>query len=113
MGSVKCNDFTITDTTGKELWSRKFDVNPYQREQDVFVESIRNNSGINTVEIGANVALTSLMGRTAAILGRPVTRDEVLNSKEALFPDTKLSWDTPPPTLPDKLGDYRFPAKGR
>ena len=106
-----CNAFKITDAAGLPVWS--YDpprtVNPYQREQDLFIESIRKDQRLNA----ANVALTCIMGRTAAALGREVTRKAMLASTETFLPEGVLNWGTAPPTLPDKLGDYQWPARGR
>ncbi len=62
---------------------------------------------------GAETSLISLFGaRVASIQGREVTRREVHASPESLFPNAPITWDTPPSTLPDKYGDYQYPAKG-
>ncbi len=114
-GIAECNNSTITDPAGNPLWSYgpASTVDPYQREQDLFIESIRSGKPLNMIEDSANTDLTAIMGRTSAALGREVTWKEMLASTESFFPDGPLTWDTAPPTLPDKLGDYQWPARGR
>ena len=114
-GIAECNNSTITDPAGNPLWSYSpaSTVNSCQREQDLFIESIRSGKPLNMIEESANTDLTAIMGRTAAALGREVTRKEMLASTETFFPGGSLTWGTAPPTLPDKLGDYQWPARGR
>lgn len=114
-GIAQCREFLITDRSGKPVWRYERDrvVDNLQRGQDLFVESIRGGKKLNMVQDAASVALTGIMGRMSSALGRVVTRQETLAAKDALFPDGQLTFDTPPPTLPDKFGDYQFPARGR
>ena len=52
------------------------------------------------------------MGRMATYTGKKITWDEVMNSKESLVPDN-LSWNSIPPILPDKDGNYDVPIPGK
>ena len=114
-GTATCGTYSIADHAGMTLWRHDGNpnVNPLQLEQDQFVESIRSGKPLNMLNDAANTSLTCLMGRIAAVQGREVTWQEVLASSESLFPKEPLTWDTPPPTLPDKYGDYQFPARSR
>ena len=112
-GTATCGTYSIVDHAGKILWRHDGSpkVNPWQLEQDQFVESIRSGKPLNMLNEAANTCLTCLMGRIAATQSREVTWQEALASSETLFPKEPLTWDTPPPTLPDKYGDYKFPAQ--
>lgn len=105
----------IADPAGHLIWTNEGapPVDPSQREQDLFIASIRNGKPLNMIEDAVNTDLTAIMGRTAAAQKRVVTWDEMLASKESFFPDEPLTWETAPPTLPDKEGLYQTPAHGR
>ena len=74
--------------------------------------SIRNRKPLNTVDSAADSTLAAILGRTAAYSGRDVTWEEILRSKEAFFTHNPKSFQEDPPCMPDKFGDYEFPARG-
>jgi myo-inositol 2-dehydrogenase/D-chiro-inositol 1-dehydrogenase len=51
-------------------------------KQKAFIESITSGNFLNQAALGAESALTAMLGRTAAYTGRSVTWDELLNSNE-------------------------------
>jgi myo-inositol 2-dehydrogenase / D-chiro-inositol 1-dehydrogenase len=52
------------------------------QKQKSWIESIQSGKFHNQAELGAQSALSCMMGRTAAYTGRPVTWDELLKSDE-------------------------------
>jgi predicted dehydrogenase len=79
--------------------------NPYQIEQDVLVDAIRNDKPHNEAEQGALSTMLAVMGRMAAYSGKQITWDEAFNSQRRLGPE-KMSFDAEPPVLPGAEGDY-------
>ncbi len=57
-----------------------------------FVASIRDGKPINNTDQSVESNLTAILGRTAAYHERPVTWEEMPNSKERLTADLKLRW---------------------
>jgi predicted dehydrogenase len=89
---------------GKTSWKwsgQQYDR--YQREHDVLFAAIRRNQPVNDGKRMTTSTLLAIMGRMAAYTGQQVTWDQVLNSKEKLFPD-HLDWngthEFPPRALP-------------
>lgn len=117
-------DFKINERQGTKiepvnpqlpLWkfrAGKSNSDQYQVEQDLWIKSILENRRSNNVDTCAETTITTIMGRMAAYSGKTVTWDEALNSREQFMPD-ELTWDSPPPTMPTKYGDYPVPARGR
>jgi myo-inositol 2-dehydrogenase / D-chiro-inositol 1-dehydrogenase len=78
---------------GKNHWKwtgRQYDR--YQREHDILFAAIRGNQPVNDGKKMTTSTLVALMGRMAAYTGQQVTWEEVLNSKERLFPE-HLDWN--------------------
>ena len=115
-GSVVTGKGEMTDLDGniKYKYPNKWneDPNPYQVEHDKLFQSIRNNEVINDVEYGAKSTMTAIMGRMATYTGKKITWDQAINSKEMLVPNN-LSWNSTPPTLPDKNGKYLVAIPGK
>ena len=115
-GSVVIGKGEMTDLSGniKYKYPNKWneDPNPYQVEHDKLFQSIRNNEVINDVEYGAKSTMTAIMGRMATYTGKKITWDQAINSKEMLVPNN-LSWNSTPPTLPDKNGKYLVAIPGK
>jgi hypothetical protein len=64
----------------------------YQVEHDELFASIRKGEPINDGERMARSTLVGIMGRMAAYTGGEVTWEQMLQSKENLFPED-LKWD--------------------
>jgi len=89
---------------------------PYQREQDLFFEAIRNDTKHNEGYRAADANFASLLSRAAMNSGQIVTWEQVVNSNVELFPGgiENITWDSTPPVLPDEKGNYpiAIPGKG-
>lgn len=98
------------DASGKS--KRATDPDPYQVEHDTLQAAIRNNTKINNAYYGAESTMTSIMGRMATYSGKLIEWDEAINSKAQLMPE-KVTWDMPPPVVPDAAGNYPIAIPGR
>jgi predicted dehydrogenase len=90
-------------------------IDPYQREQDLFFDAIRNDKPYNETQRAAQACMVSIMGRMAAESGAMITYEEALASNLELAPGLEkiTSLDSPPPIAPDASGKYAFPIPGR
>jgi hypothetical protein len=86
-------------------------ANPYQVEQDVLVDAIRNNKPHNEVDHAATATLVGIMGRMASYSGRQITWDDVLKSQTRLAPQT-YAFDAVPPVVPGPDGRYPVAMPG-
>jgi predicted dehydrogenase len=78
---------------GEETWRYQGpSKNMYQVEHDELFASIRKGEPINDGERMARSTLVGIMGRMAAYTGGEVTWEQMLQSKENLFPED-LKWD--------------------
>jgi myo-inositol 2-dehydrogenase / D-chiro-inositol 1-dehydrogenase len=73
--------------------------NMYQVEHDELFASIRRGEPINDGERMAKSTLAGIMGRMAAYTGEEITWEQMMASKENLFPDP-LRWDMELPVAP-------------
>lgn len=64
----------------------------YQREHDILFAAIRKNQPVNDGKTMTTSTLVALMGRMAAYTGQQLTWEDILNSKEKLFPE-HLEWN--------------------
>lgn len=83
----------------------------YQFEHDALFENVRTGGYRNDAEYAAYSTLMGVMGRMATHTGQVITWEQALESKEDLVPDN-LTWDTPPPVLPDADGWYPVAIPG-
>lgn len=104
----------IKDPTGKTIWRHRGgdSENPYQLEHDQFFAAIRQNTPMNDTEWGAMSTMTTILGRMAAHSGQLVEWDDALNSELSILP-ASFSWDSHPPVMPDKDGNYPVPVPGK
>ncbi len=104
----------IRDYKGNIVWKHdgKNDPNPYQVEHDELHAAIRSNKPINNAHYGATSSFTAVLGRYATYTGKEWKWDSALKLNHRTMPE-KLDWDTPPPTLPDKDGNYELPLPGK
>ncbi len=106
-GFVKIGE--ITDYQGKVLW--KFEgksENPYQVEHDELHDAIRNDKPLNNAVYGTTSSFSAIVGRTATYSGKQVRYDELMETAFRTMPET-LTWETVPPVVPDKDGNYPLP----
>ena len=116
-GFVKIGE--ITDYSGKVLW--KYDgpdkskskdaggsTNPYQVEHNELQAAIRNDTPLNNAYYGATSTFSAVLGRTATYSGKPQEYEKLLAADYNLMPDN-LTWDSTPPVVPDKDGNYSLP----
>lgn len=87
--------------------------NPYVEEQKALIESVRNGKPINSGYHMANSTLFAVMGQVACYTGKPITWEEIAKSNLQFGPAPEQStFETPPPTKPDKTGNYPLPVPG-
>ncbi len=87
--------------------------NPYVEEQKALIESVRNGKPINSGYHMANSTLFAVMGQVACYTGKPITWEEIAKSNLQFGPPPEQStFETPPPTKPDKTGNYPLPVPG-
>ena len=75
------------------------------------MEAIRNDTPYNELEIAAGSTMMAIMGRMATYSGKVIEWDEAINSKLQLMPE-KVTWDMPPPVVPDADGNYPVAIPG-
>ena len=116
-GFVKIGE--ITDYSGKVLWkyegptkSKSKDsggtTNPYQVEHNELQAAIRNDTPLNNAYYGATSTFSAVLGRTATYSGKPQDYKKLLAEDFNLMPDN-LTWESTPPVVPDKDGNYPIP----
>jgi myo-inositol 2-dehydrogenase / D-chiro-inositol 1-dehydrogenase len=117
LGAAKSRIYKGHSQTPENLVWRYQDaaVDPYQREQDLLFDAIRNDTPYNEIERAAKACLVSIMGRMAAESGLVINYDEALASNLELAPalDQINSLDAPAPVTPDSAGKYPVPVPGR
>ncbi|MGL6224992.1 MAG: Gfo/Idh/MocA family protein [Thermoguttaceae bacterium] len=89
--------------------------NPYQVEHDLLFDAIFNDKPYNEGHRAADANFASLLSRSALNSGQIVTWDEVVQSNVELFPGgiENISWDSTPPVVPDKNGNYPIAIPGK
>jgi len=115
-GSIEVGKGIINDLDGnlkyKYPYSLENEPNPYQVEHDKLFASIRKGGVISDTENGAKSTLTAILGRMATYSGKKLTMEDALNSNLKLVPE-EMTWNSTPPTLPDKEGRYKIPIPGK
>jgi len=93
--------------TPRTLRGKTFEgQNPYQREHDDLMASIRGDGPYRFEgDYGAGSGMTAVMGRMATYSGKLVTWDDAIHSELKLAPD-RYAFDARPPALPDAEGNY-------
>ena len=103
-------------TREHETWRYRGDpTDPYQIEQDLFFQAIRNDQPYNETERSARACMVSILGRMAADSGQWITYDDASASDLELAPglDSLNSLDDPAPVMPDAEGGYPIPIPGQ
>lgn len=86
--------------------------NPYQREHDDLMASIRGDGPYELeADYGATSSMTAVLGRMATYSGQMVTWDEAVASELRLAPE-RYALDAMPPNLPDATGAYTAAMPG-
>ena len=87
--------------------------NPYDAEQKVLIDSVREGRPINSGYHMANCTLLAVMGQIACYTGKPTKWDDVLNADLQFGPAPEDStFEIEPPTLKDDTGNYPLPIPG-
>lgn len=116
-GTIDMNDAgaaSIVDHEGQTIYDYRGrrDPNPYQVEHDKLFASIRNKGVIDDAENAAKSTMTAIMGRMATYSGQVINWEEALQSEKILMPKD-VTWDSTPPTVPGKDGEYPIPIPGK
>ena len=86
--------------------------NPYQREHDDWIASIRGEGPHRCDgDYGATSSMTAVMGRMATYSGQVVSWEDAVRSERSLAP-RRYALDAEPPTLPDAQGNYPVAIPG-
>jgi predicted dehydrogenase len=93
--------------TPRDLRSKRYQAdNPYQREHDDLMASIRGNGPYRMeADYGATSSMTAVMGRMATYSGQLLTWEQATRSELRLAPK-EYSLDADPPNRPDAQGAY-------
>ena len=111
-GPQGCADLYRGQILGANPWQWRGNApNPYQVEQDVLIDAIRNGMPHNDVDHAATATLVGIMGRMASYSGQLVTWEQALRSKQVLAPE-KYAFDAVPPVMPDPSGRYPVAMPG-
>jgi predicted dehydrogenase len=87
--------------------------NAYQVEHDVLFDAIRQDKPHNETERCAYAAMAGILGRMAAESGQQITWEEALAANIELAPGLDdYQWDSDPPVMPDKDGQYPIAMPG-
>ena len=99
---------------GKNPWKYKGPQNdPYLAEQKALIDSVRTGKPINSGGHMNQSTLIGVMGQMACYSGSPVTWDDARNSPLHYGPVPEVAnFDTKPPTVPDKTGNYPISRPG-
>jgi len=86
---------------------------PYLAEQKALIDSVRMGKPINSGDHMNNSTLAGVLGQMACYTGAPITWEEAARSPLQYGPAPEVSnFDTKPPTLPDRTGNYPLPRPG-
>ncbi len=91
---------------------RKRGSNPYQAEQNAYIDSIRKGAPINNGDYMVRCATTTIMGQISCYTGKPVTWDQVVKSDFSFGPPDG-DFSTPPPVKLGPDGLYPVPIPGK
>ncbi len=87
--------------------------NPYYTEQAALIDAFKTGKPINSGYHMVNSTMIGVLGQVAVYSGQATKYDEVAkaNLQYGPAPD-EASFQTPPPSLPDKTGNYPLPMPG-
>jgi predicted dehydrogenase len=99
----------ITDHAGNELWKFSGDnPDPYQVEHDELHAAIRNDTPKNDAYYGTTSSFSAVLARLATYSGKTWDYQKALDLDYRTMPENP-TWETPPPVVPDKDGNYPLP----
>ena len=105
-------EHSIRDFKGEVQWRYKVaegeSNDGHQMEHFPLMKAIRENKDYNEAERGALSSLTAIMGRMATYSGKEVNFQEMMDKAIRTMPED-ISWDSDPPVMPDKDGNYKLP----
>ncbi len=89
------------------------DINPYDREWQILVDAIRQNTPHNEARRAGEANLATLLGRMAVHTGQSVTWEQALNSNFEYVADIDhMTLETPAPLQAGPDGMYAAPQPG-
>ena len=89
------------------------DINPYDREWQILVDAIRQNTPHNEARRAGEANLATLLGRMAVHTGQSVTWEQALNSNFEYVADIDhMTLETPAPIQAGPDGMYAAPQPG-
>jgi hypothetical protein len=108
---------TTADPKGRAVSERGAEIklqhnNPGVQEHYVLQQAIVEGKKHNEGWYGASSSMTAVLGRMATYSGKVVRWDELVDKGPDLFPPN-ITWDTPPPVLPNAEGFYPIPMPGK
>lgn len=87
--------------------------NPYDAEQRALIDAVRSGQPINNGGYMANSTMATVMGQIACYTRTPTTWEKTYSSDLQFGPPPDTStFETEPPTVPDKTGNYPLPVPG-
>jgi hypothetical protein len=97
------------------VWKPEKEVeSPYQREWNVLIDAIRNDTPHNELERSVYSNMATLLGRAAVHSGQKITWDEIMKSNFLFCPNVdELDYDSPAPVQEDEDGFYPVPMPGK
>ncbi len=112
-GIANFGDHSLANRDGKPVWKFQGPGNddPYQEEMRQFIGAIREGTALNNLDTVIESHWAAILGRTAAYRRQTLNMAEIVEGGDRLFPDPPTALDGPPPVLPDRFGDYEFPAR--
>jgi myo-inositol 2-dehydrogenase/D-chiro-inositol 1-dehydrogenase len=100
--------------TGENEWQyRGPKNNPYDEEQRVLIESVRQGKPYNSGGYLANSTMVGVLGQIACYTGKATQWDDACKSDLEFGPKPdEATFETPPPSVPDETGNYPLPKPG-
>ena len=100
---------SIKDYAGKTLWAFEGKAeNPYQVEHNELHDAIRNDKPLNNAVYATEASFAAALGRLATYSGKRWEYRKALEMDYRTMPENP-TWDTIPPVLPDKDGNFPPP----
>ena len=115
MGTKGVCDLGACRIDGQTKWQfpRNRHNNPGEAEQKALIDSVRDGKPINSGYHMAKSTLSCVMGQIACYTGGEVHWENVVKSNLQFGPPPDESnFETKPPVLPDKTGNYPLPVPG-
>jgi hypothetical protein len=114
MGTKGTCDLGNCAVTGETNWRYEGPKeNPYQVEQNALFQAIRRNEPVNSGAYMNNSTMVAVMGQMACFTGEKTEWPAVHASTLQFGPAPEASsFKTPPPSVPDKTGNYPLLVPG-